>query len=428
MPPCPPGPAAIPSGRSPAGAARRAAGAAHGPSAGGGPSARSRARSDASAAAAPVDRFVGVVELVAVARRQRQVTEGEGIDAALGQLGDPLEVAGGLGHLPPGHQQVLAVDPDGGGWPADERRRLRDLVLVVREDVVDAAGVDVEPLAEVFEGHRRALEVPAREALAPARRPVERALLAGGLPQREVGRVALVGLDVARGPVARPEVVERVPGQLPVLRERPDRVVDVAVVGAVGVADVLQSLGEVEHLGDVLGRAREHVSGEDVHERRVGVERGLVRVRDLGRRLALEARLHEHPVLASIELVVAQVADVGDVLDVEDVDAVVQQHAPDEVRQQERAEVADVGVAVDRRAARVHPDATRLQRLDRPHLAGQRVAQAESHRGAPGGVRGVGQRRTTRVHPTRGDQSPNFVGIGPNDGAVRSLSLQRPRS
>ena len=320
------------------------------------------------------------------------------------------------------------MDPDRGRWPAHQRRRLRDLVLVVREDVVDAAGMDVEPLAEVFEGHRRALDVPAREALAPAGRPLERALLAGGLPQREVGGVALVVLDVAGGPVARPEIIERVARQLPVALERRDRVVEVVVVGAVGVARILEPLGEVEHLGDVLGRAREDVGREDVDERLVVVERGLVCGRDLGGRLVLEARLNEHPVLASIELVVAQVADVGDVLDVEHLDAVIQQHAPDEVREEVAPQVADMGVAVDGRAAGVHPDATRLQRLDGPHLAGQRVAQSEGHRGAPGGIRGVGQRRTTGIHPTRGNQSSNFVRKGPNDGAVRSLSLQRPRS
>ena len=162
----------------------------------------------------------------------------------------------------------------------------------MREDVIDAAGVDVEPLAEVLEGHRRALEVPAREAVAPARRPLERALFAGGLPQREVGRVPLVVLDVARGPVPRPEIVERVARQLPVVLERRDGVVDVVMVGAIGVACILEPLGEVEHLGDVLGRAREDMGGEDVDERLVGVERGLVCGRNLGGRLVLQARLH----------------------------------------------------------------------------------------------------------------------------------------
>ena len=107
------------------------------------------------------------------------------------------------------------------GRPADERRRLGDLVLVVREDVVDAAGVQVEPVAQVAPGHRRALEVPARVALAPARRSAtcSARLAAGGLPQGEVGGVALVGLDLAA--VAGPQLVEGVARQPAVAGNEP---------------------------------------------------------------------------------------------------------------------------------------------------------------------------------------------------------------
>ena len=77
-------------------------------------------------------------------------------------------------------------------------------------------------------------------------------------------------------------------------------------------------------------------AGQDVDERLVGVEGRLVRVRDLGRRLVLEAGLDEHPVLAAVEPLVAQVAHVGDVLDVEDLDPVVQQGPPDQVGEQVR--------------------------------------------------------------------------------------------
>ena len=69
----------------------------------------------------------------------------------------------------------------------------------------------------------------------------------------------------------------------------------------------------------MLGRAREDVGGQDVDRRLVGVEGRLVGGGDLGRRLVLEAGLDQHPVLAAVEPLVAQVADVGDVLDVEDV-------------------------------------------------------------------------------------------------------------
>ena len=50
---------------------------------------------------------------------------------------------------------------------AERALRLRDLVLVVREDQVGAAAVDVERLAEVAVRHRRALDVPARDGPVP---------------------------------------------------------------------------------------------------------------------------------------------------------------------------------------------------------------------------------------------------------------------
>jgi hypothetical protein len=103
---------------------------------------------------------------------------------------------------------VGAVHPDVRRRPSDERRRLRDLVLVVGEHVVLAPGVDVESRPQVAEGHCRALEVPAREALAPAAGPAEVPVRVGRLPEREVGWVTLVGLDLA--PMPGPQVVQGV--------------------------------------------------------------------------------------------------------------------------------------------------------------------------------------------------------------------------
>jgi len=53
------------------------------------------------------------------------------------------------------------------GEPVPSRGGLGRLVLVVREEQVDTAGVQVELLAEVRHRHRRALDVPARPARAP---------------------------------------------------------------------------------------------------------------------------------------------------------------------------------------------------------------------------------------------------------------------
>ena len=78
-------------------------------------------------------------------------------------------------------------------------------------------GVDVEPVAQVLHGHRRALDVPAREAFAPRGVPLHEPPGAGRLPEREVGGVALVrvGLQIA---MALPQVLERVPAELAVAR------------------------------------------------------------------------------------------------------------------------------------------------------------------------------------------------------------------
>ena len=146
---------------------------------------------------------------------------------SLDELGDALEVAGRLGHLPAAHQQMLAVDPVARRDLAGDRERLGDLVLVVGEDVVHAAGVDLELVAQVSAGHRRALQVPAWEALAPLRRPLQLPALAGGLPEREVGRVALARLDLDAMPC--PQLIEGVARQAPVVGEAGDLVVERAV-------------------------------------------------------------------------------------------------------------------------------------------------------------------------------------------------------
>src|SRR4029453_2810644 len=73
------------------------------------------------------------------------------------------------------------------------------------------------------------------------------------------------------------------------------------------------------------------------------------------------------------------VPDVGDVLDVEDGHAVVQDDPPDEIREEEGPQVADVGVAVDGRPAGVHPQPGAVGRLDGRERAGERVANVEGH-------------------------------------------------
>ena len=122
-------------------------------------------------------------------------------------------------------------------WPG--ALGLRPLVLVVREHEVVAAAVEVEPLAEQVERHRRALDVPARPAPAPRRVP-RRLTGLRRLPEREVDRVALGLVDLDAGAGGLEQLLERAVRQRAVRRERRDVEVDTAAlaVDGVGVATV----------------------------------------------------------------------------------------------------------------------------------------------------------------------------------------------
>ena len=110
---------------------------------------------------------------------------------------------------------------------------LGDLVLVVGEDEVAAAAVDVEAGAQVAQPHGGALDVPARAPLAPGAVP-EVIVLAGlgGLPDGEVERVLLARLGLDTGRFG--ELVDALVGELAVLRKAAHPKVD-AALGLVGV-------------------------------------------------------------------------------------------------------------------------------------------------------------------------------------------------
>ena len=56
--------------------------------------------------------------------------------------------------------QVCAVQPGANEALPCGRLRLRDLIFVMWEDEINAAGVQVKAFAEITHAHRRALQVP----------------------------------------------------------------------------------------------------------------------------------------------------------------------------------------------------------------------------------------------------------------------------
>ena len=257
------------------------------------------------------------------------------------------------------------------------RLGLRDLVGVMHGNVIFAAAMDVEVVAQILLRHRRALDVPTGEADAPRARPFHLALLAGRgeFPQREVGGAFLFAdVDAFAGFETR-AVESR---QISVAGLLAGVEID-AIRGAIREPVLLDIGNEIDLLGDVIGGAAEHRRALDV-ERRGIVEKILrVDLGDLPRGLTGAARPGFHLVLAGVG-VAGQVSHVGDVHHVRDTVAVPLEHAPEHVLEQERAETSDMLVLVHRRPAGIEPDLAGLERLEGAQASSKVVVERERSR------------------------------------------------
>ena len=93
------------------------------------------------------------VQLGAVLGLQREVAKGQRVEPLVFELSDSKEVAGRLGHSRTGQHQQSCVKPEAHHTVAGHSFRLRDLCLMVREDVVGTACVDVKSSAEKRHRH-----------------------------------------------------------------------------------------------------------------------------------------------------------------------------------------------------------------------------------------------------------------------------------
>ena len=273
------------------------------------------------------------------------------------------DVAERLRHLLAGEPQHPVVHPE----PRElvpERARLRDLVLVVREDQVEPAAVDLEHRPEVLLGHRRALDVPARPAAAPRRVPPRVLALLVRLPEREVARILLqrrlLGL---LGRIARRLLVAVAAREPAVVGEARDAEVDVAARpgrhGRVATScSIIATISGIDSVafGSTSGRPRPRPPVSSTYQP-----------------LASAASFALAPGRGRVDLVV----DVGDVLGERHLVAAALEPALEPHRDHERARVADVDALVDRRAAEVHPDRPGRRRAA-PAAAGWRCHRAAS--------------------------------------------------
>ena len=307
--------------------------------------------------------------------REQRVAQGPRRDARREQVGDPGDVArrtspscgrpsgGGrsgarsartASRSPP---RTGRSRPRGAGRPGPRRR----------------CGRRTTPRGSAWTSPSTRGASPGARARSPSPR---RARRPGALPEHEVADVVLRVL-VGRDALADAHLVRVEPGQPPVGRPARDPEEDRAVVGPVGVA---ARRGGARRARPSRGCARSPGAG-----RPAGVIRSVARVVEEAGDPAFGEVVDPDPLggRAADDLVV----DVGQVHHPGDPEAAPAQVPDEEVGEQERPEVADVGRAVDRRAAGVDPDVAGLERLERRRASPrQRVVEPDRHAGDPPGA------------------------------------------
>ena len=94
---------------------------------------------------------------------------------------------------------------------------LGNLVLMMREDQILSATMNIDLLTQIFLGHDRALNVPSRTALAPWRLPCRLALFLR-FPENEIQRIFLLILTgYQKRTISSLQIIKILMGKLSVL-------------------------------------------------------------------------------------------------------------------------------------------------------------------------------------------------------------------
>ena len=255
--------------------------------------------------------------------------------------------------------------------------RLRDLIFVMREDQVLAAGMNVEGFAQLLHAHGRALDVPAGTAFTPGRLPhgAGRAIrILGGFPEREIAGVIFLvfvrvdGAAIPCGQAGPAAHVLQVDARQPAIgRQGRNRKVHRAIAD-VGVAALDEARDQLDHGGDILG-------GAGINIRAANAERIEVRQEGLDHGRGDAANGDATLMRRSDDLVL----DIGQVHDEADIERLPFEIAVQQVVEDKRAVIADVRRPVYGRAAGVNTYAFFAERRKGFDFAAERVVEAKRH-------------------------------------------------
>ena len=250
------------------------------------------------------------------------------------------------------------------GLVSERRARLSDLRLVVRENQIQTAAVDVKLLTKVLGSHRGALHMPSGETFAPRARPVHNMFRARFLPQRKVVTVFLFALSVQLTRIGH-NVVEIAAGELAV-RKILGVFLHVHIhrsVGHIGIALIQDLLHERNLLDDVSRSVRLDGRRQDVQRCHVAVVAVGVELHYFHRLQLLQTRFLGNLVLSFV-CIVLQVTHIRDIAHVAHFVAQILQIAIEHIKRDRRARMTQMGIAVHRRSADIHTHMSFVERFE----------------------------------------------------------------
>src|SRR3989442_14123621 len=250
-----------------------------------------------------------------------------------------------MGHFLIPHLQKTCMYPIACKWFASETLTLGDLVLMVREDQIGTAAMDIDLLTQHFHCHSRTLDMPTRTSMTPGAIP-PRFSWFSCFPEGKVTRVtfALVWLETPSG--LHSLLVSF--GKLPIARKGISGEIDVAVafpLENISVPFLDELLHKCDNLGDKLGRMGIGIRRSDcqsVHITEVArcIAFGSLRGRDPLTQTGLD-----NPII-----------NIREVLDVIDRISSVFQVAPHHITGNEETCVTQVRLVLGSQATDVHTD------------------------------------------------------------------------
>ena len=129
---------------------------------------------------------------------------------------------------------------------------LGNLILMMRENKILAACMDINLFSQIFLTHDRALNVPSGTALTPGRLPVRFAVFFG-LPEYEIQRVLfLILTGHQKRTITALQIIQILVGQLAILLKASGAEIYSTVSCSVGMPFFNQSLDHIKHSADFL--------------------------------------------------------------------------------------------------------------------------------------------------------------------------------